>query len=55
VRELISGFGVQSVLEWVGTEQAIHTSMGIVSAGGAMGRVGVPHYDVIPGARQVVL
>ena len=29
------------------------TSMGIVRPGGAIGRVGVPHYDVIPGAQQM--
>ncbi len=53
VRELTGGFGVQSVLECVGTEQAIATSMGIVRAGGAVGRVGVPHYEAIPGAQQM--
>ncbi|MFL6759375.1 zinc-dependent alcohol dehydrogenase family protein [Sphingomonas sp.] len=51
VRELTQGFGVQSVLECVGTEQAIDTSMGIVRAGGAVGRVGVPHYEAIKGAQ----
>src|SRR3954468_15219071 len=53
VRELTGGFGVHSVLECVGTEQAINTSMAIVRAGGAVGRVGVPHYDAIPGAQQM--
>ena len=53
VRELTGGLGVQSVLECVGTDQAIGTSMGIVRAGGAVGRVGVPHYETIPGARQM--
>jgi threonine dehydrogenase-like Zn-dependent dehydrogenase len=53
VRTLTGGFGVQSVLECVGTEQAIATSMGIVRAGGAVGRVGVPHYDAIPGAKPM--
>jgi threonine dehydrogenase-like Zn-dependent dehydrogenase len=53
VRELTGGLGVQSVLECVGTEQAIGTSMGIVRAGGAVGRVGVPHYDVLPGAQPM--
>ena len=53
VRELTRGFGVQSVLECVGTEQAMATSMGIVRPGGAVGRVGVPHYEVIPGAQQM--
>ena len=27
--------------------------MGIVRAGGAVGRVGVPHYDTIPGAQRM--
>jgi len=53
VRELTGGFGVQSVLECVGTEQAIDTSMSIVRPGGAVGRVGVPHYEVIPGAQPM--
>ena len=53
VRELTGGFGVQSVLECVGTEQAMATSMGIVRRGGAVGRVGVPHYEAISGAQQM--
>jgi threonine dehydrogenase-like Zn-dependent dehydrogenase len=48
VRELTKGVGVHSVLECVGTEQAMLTSVSIVRAGGAVGRVGVPHYDAIP-------
>jgi threonine dehydrogenase-like Zn-dependent dehydrogenase len=42
LRQLTGGLGVQSVLECVGTEQAIKTSMEIVRPGGAVGRVGVP-------------
>jgi threonine dehydrogenase-like Zn-dependent dehydrogenase len=53
VRDLTKGFGVRSVLECVGTEQAMATSMGIVRAGGAVGRVGVPHYEAINGAQQM--
>ncbi len=53
VRELTDGFGVHSVLECVGTEQAMATSMGIVRAGGMVGRVGVPHYDQIPQAQPM--
>jgi threonine dehydrogenase-like Zn-dependent dehydrogenase len=53
VRQLTGGFGVQSVLECVGTPQAMDTSMGIVRAGGAVGRVGVPHYEVINGAQTM--
>jgi threonine dehydrogenase-like Zn-dependent dehydrogenase len=48
VRDLTGGSGVHSVLECVGTEQAMRTAIGIVRAGGAVGRVGVPHYDAIP-------
>lgn len=44
VRELTGGHGVHAVLECVGAEQAITTSLGIVRPGGAIGRVGVPHY-----------
>jgi hypothetical protein len=53
VKELTDGFGVQSVLECVGTGQAMDTSMGIVRPGGAVGRVGVPHYEAINGAQQM--
>jgi threonine dehydrogenase-like Zn-dependent dehydrogenase len=53
VRALTGGFGVHSVLECVGNAQAIETSMGIVRAGGAVGRVGVPHYAAIPGAQPM--
>ena len=53
MRDLTGGFGVHSVLECVGTDLAMETSMGIVRRGGAVGRVGVPHYDVIPAARQM--
>lgn len=53
VRALTGSFGVHSVLECVGTEQAMGTSMGIVRPGGAIGRVGVPHYLVIPDAQPM--
>ena len=53
VRQLTGGFGVQSVLECVGTGQAMDTSMSIVRAGGAVGRVGVPHYEAIAGAQPM--
>ncbi len=48
VRELTGGFGVHSVLECVGTDQAMLTAIGVIRPGGAIGRVGVPHYDAIP-------
>jgi threonine dehydrogenase-like Zn-dependent dehydrogenase len=52
VRELTSGFGAHSVLECVGSEDAMRTAMAIVRAGGAVGRVGVPHYQAIPGGGE---
>lgn len=51
VRELTGGFGAHSVLECVGTEQATQTAVSIARPGGAVGRVGVPHYEAIPAAR----
>jgi threonine dehydrogenase-like Zn-dependent dehydrogenase len=45
VRELTGGLGVHSVLECVGTDQAMVTAAGIARPGGAVGRVGVPHYE----------
>ena len=46
--ELTGGFGAHSVLECVGTDQAMDTAIGIARPGGAIGRVGVPHYETIP-------
>jgi len=48
VRALTGGFGAHSVLECVGSEQAIRTALGIVRAGGHIGRVGLPNYEAIP-------
>src|SRR5213079_2087549 len=48
VREVTGGFGVHSVLECVGTDQAMVTAVSIARPGGAIGRVGVPHYEAIP-------
>ena len=45
------GFGAHSVLECVGTDKAIDTAVGIARPGGAIGRVGVPHYEAIPGSQ----
>jgi threonine dehydrogenase-like Zn-dependent dehydrogenase len=50
VRQLTGGLGVQSVLECVGTADAIATSISITRPGGAVGRVGVPQYEAIPSA-----
>jgi threonine dehydrogenase-like Zn-dependent dehydrogenase len=51
VRELTRGFGAHSVLECVGTEQATLTAVSIARPGGAVGRVGVPHYEAVPAAQ----
>lgn len=50
VRELTGGHGAHSVLECVGTNEATHTAVEFARPGGAVGRVGVPHYEAIPGA-----
>jgi threonine dehydrogenase-like Zn-dependent dehydrogenase len=50
VVKLTGGHGVHSVLECVGTNDATQTSVAIARPGGAVGRVGVPHYPAIPGA-----
>ena len=51
VRELTGGFGVHSVLECVGSAQAMSTAVSIARPGGAIGRVGVPHYETVPAAQ----
>src|SRR5205823_4489490 len=51
VRELTGGLGVHSVLECVGTDQAMLAAIGIARPGGAVGRVGVPHYEAIPASQ----
>jgi threonine dehydrogenase-like Zn-dependent dehydrogenase len=53
VRELTGGHGVHSVLECVGSDEAMLTAVGIARAGGAVGRVGVPHYEAVPQARPM--
>jgi hypothetical protein len=50
VRELTHGYGVHSVLECVGLEQAVNTAISIARPGGAVGRVGVPQEQAIPGS-----
>lgn len=50
VREMTGGFGAHAVLECVGSAQAMDTALGIVRPGGAIGRVGVPHYAPIDGS-----
>jgi threonine dehydrogenase-like Zn-dependent dehydrogenase len=50
VRELTRGYGVHSVLECVGLAQAVNTAISIARPGGAVGRVGVPQEQTIPGS-----
>ena len=45
---LTGGHGAHSVLECVGTDQAMHTAVEIARPGGAVGRVGVPPYSAVP-------
>lgn len=53
LRELTGGAGAHSVLECVGTGDAMRTAIAITRPGGAIGRVGVPHYDAIPASEPV--
>lgn len=52
VRELTHGFGAHAILECVGTEQAMLTAISIARPGGAVGRVGVPNYAMIPASEM---
>jgi threonine dehydrogenase-like Zn-dependent dehydrogenase len=51
VKDLTGGHGVHSVLECVGLDQSVQTAIEIARPGGAVGRVGVPQHDLMPGAR----
>lgn len=48
IMALTGGQGVHSVLECVGSGDAIVDAVSIARPGGAIGRVGVPHYEGIP-------
>jgi threonine dehydrogenase-like Zn-dependent dehydrogenase len=50
VHELTGGFGVHCVLECVGLDQSMETAIKIARAGGAVGRVGVPQHERMPGS-----
>jgi threonine dehydrogenase-like Zn-dependent dehydrogenase len=50
VRELTGGFGTHSVLECVGIDQSMYTAISIARPGGAVGRVGVPQEQTMPGS-----
>ena len=49
VRELTDGLGVDSVLECVGLEEAVITALELAIPGGAVGRVGIPEDETLPG------
>jgi threonine dehydrogenase-like Zn-dependent dehydrogenase len=49
VRKLTDGFGAHAVLECVGLEQSTASAIGMARPGGAVGRVGVPQDEAMPG------
>src|SRR5438270_10154325 len=51
VKELTDGYGVDAVLECVGLDQSMETAIGVARPGGAVGRVGVPQHELMPGAQ----
>ncbi len=51
VRELTGGSGAHSVLECVGLGQSMQTAIEITRPGGAIGRVGVPQDETLPGSQ----
>ena len=51
VRELTDGYGAHSVLECVGLDQSTRTAIEIARPGGAVGRVGVPQGEPMPGGQ----
>src|SRR4051812_23242583 len=50
-KELTDGHGVDAVLECVGLDQSMETAIEIARPGGAVGRVGVPQHELMPGAQ----
>jgi threonine dehydrogenase-like Zn-dependent dehydrogenase len=48
IRELTGGDGTHTVLECVGTREAIEMSIGAVRDGGVIGRVGAAQYQEVP-------
>jgi threonine dehydrogenase-like Zn-dependent dehydrogenase len=51
VRALTDGHGAHAVLECVGLDQSMETAIEIARPGGAVGRVGVPQHEAMPGAK----
>jgi hypothetical protein len=52
LRELTDGLGAHSVLECVGPDEAVTTAIGCARPGGAVGRVGIPEGETIPGVHR---
>ncbi|MFL5908475.1 MAG: zinc-dependent alcohol dehydrogenase family protein [Solirubrobacterales bacterium] len=52
VHALTDGLGVHSVLECVGLGESMLTAIRIARAGGAVGRVGVPQDEMMPGSQE---
>jgi threonine dehydrogenase-like Zn-dependent dehydrogenase len=48
VRELTGGDGTRTVLECVGTRQALETAFAVARDGGVVSRVGAPQYEEVP-------
>jgi threonine dehydrogenase-like Zn-dependent dehydrogenase len=48
IRELTGGDGTHTVLECVGTRDAVEMSIGVVRDGGVIGRVGAAQYEEVP-------
>ena len=51
VKELTGGLGAHSVLECVRLSASMQTAIGIARRGGAIGRVGVPQDEQLPGSQ----
>ena len=50
IKELTRGIGADSVLECVGHGESMLTAIRIARPGGAVGRVGVPQEEAMPGS-----
>jgi len=48
IKDLTDGFGVDAVMECVGTGQSMDTAFGVAAVGSIVGAVGVPHDVVVP-------
>src|SRR5215204_701891 len=51
VLQMTDGYGVDAALECVGLDQSMETAIEIARPGGAVGRVGVPQHELMPGAQ----